>query len=236
MSKGSIIILTLISCVAFSATAIAQSASYVPDPIMLSATDSCTKTVKRATKKAQQICVRKIPNVDKKINRVEDKIVKTSASLQRSVESNDRRRENLIERNHISCQRQINSIYQKLASNALLKQQAQEAIFNCIGGLLGFDTSCSDRNQRTLLKLVDQETKLLLKLESTEDKCDVKKQRIIDQYADRNQRASDKANDRIADYTTDIEEYLVDIDVLLADVLSYSNEIVACGGQPVSCQ
>lgn len=227
----------LFSSLSYISPVSAENYSYLPggDPLMMGAQDDCSnKAVKKAIKSAKKYC-KKAGKTALKINKEEKKITKEQDKLVKTIEKNNKKMELQVQKKHDSCQKQKNNIYQQMAKNALLKQQTQHAIVNCIGGFFGFGGGCSDKDQKLLLKLIDQESKLLLKLEAVDDKCAVQKEQIKQKYSEKNNNYAYKTEDKISSTVYKIEEYEFEIADNLSLVVDANEFLLSCGANPVNC-
>lgn|GEM_PF-4254437 len=197
---------------AFTNNARAQDLSYLPDPVMMAATN-CVSLVPNRTNKIINLCNKNVDN-DNKIVEEEDKY--TEKLDQISFKWNFKRES-------------INTTYSNKVANivaniAMLTARRLEILANCIGGFLGGEGDCTQK----AAVLAVQIAKLGIKIEQTEDKRNIALAKNDTNREKQETKALFNKNKAINKINTKITKNDTKID-------QYNGEIVSCNAAPVSC-
>lgn len=197
---------------AFTNNARAEDLSYLPDPVMMAATN-CESLVPNRTNKIINICNKNVDN--------ENSIVEEEGEYYEKMDQIafkwDFKRESI----NTSYNNKVANIVAQIAT---LAARRLEILANCIGGIFGGEGDCTQK----AAVLAVQMAKLGMKIEQTEDKRnialaknDTNREKQETKALFNYNKAVNKLNAKITKNNTKIDQY--------------NSEIVACAAPPVTC-
>lgn len=225
MFNKSLTIVLAVSALCFGSvnSARAEDLSYLPnfeDPIALEAVSQCTKTINKNLKKVTKNCS-KIAKLLAKHDAEEGKL---NASVNKANNYFHTKAESIDIKYDIKHEKHL----VKLAELTLLNQNIGDLI-DCVGGFFGFgDADCTEKMAKKSAQIAEQIAKETLKMNQDEEKRDYDNHKNEVKRNTSILKAEQKFNAKSADITGQITSLDSESNLL-------NDQIVACGGAPVSC-